>query len=323
MTLLFIFVLIAIGISFLCSILEAVILSCTPSFLHSIRQKKPRVYGNLKKLHVQIEKPLAAILSLNTFAHTIGAAGAGAQAQRLFGDKWLTLFSVMLTLAILFFSEIIPKSFGARYWKSLIPFAARILPLLVLITYPLVFISEKISLLIKGKKENRFTRDEIRASADIGFQEGTLSATEHRIFKSLMHFPAIEVSEILTKARNVKGLVSGMTTQEAFEQMKSVSFSRLPVYDPNQEVVRGYVLRDEVLMVQALDQNRPLDAIMKPIITVPGNFKIKTLFLRLLNRHEHIACVVNPDGGFQGIVTLEDVLETLLNHEIFDEMDQA
>ena len=174
MTLLIFFILLSIGVSFLCSMLEAVILSVTPSYLASLRENKPRLFERVQHLKSDIEKPLASILTFNTVAHTIGAAGAGAEVQRIFGSEVFALFSALLTFAILFFSEIIPKSIGAGSWKTLLPVSARILGPMIFISYPLVWLSEKVSLLFKTGREG-VSRDEIAAMADIGLNDGALA----------------------------------------------------------------------------------------------------------------------------------------------------
>lgn len=321
MTLLIVFIAIAVGVSFLCSILEAVILSCTPSYLESLRDTKPKTFKRASHLIQNIEKSLAAILSLNTFAHTIGAAGAGAQAQLVFGDKWMTLFSVALTLLILFASEIIPKSIGARFWKQLIGFSSRVLPPLVVLSYPLVIVSGWLSKLIKGKSKQTLSRNEIRAFADLGLRDGIISKNEHRIFRSLMLFPDQEVSSIQKDFDKVLWLPTDITTEEAFEKIKESSYSRIPIIDEETKTVEGYVLKDDILLIKALDQKRNLESLKKRILKIDPQMKIETLFVRLLNRHEHIAAVIDEHGDFLGIVSLEDVIETMLDKEIFDEMD--
>jgi len=321
MLLLILYISLAVAVSFLCSILEAVILSCSPSYLESLKVQKPKVYERISSLILNIEKSLAAILSLNTFAHTIGAAGAGAQAQRVFGNEWMTAFSVLLTLVILFVSEIIPKSIGARFWRQLLGFASLVLPILVFASYPLVVISGWLSKMIKGQGRQKLSREEMKAFADIGLRDGILSPDEHRILRSLMLLPNQAVKEIQTPFQQLFFLSTELDTDQAFEKAKSTSFSRIPIVDMPTQTVAGYVLKDDILLIKALDQNRSLESLKKPIIQIDPDMAVERLFIRLLNRHEHIAAVVDQSGQLQGLVTLEDVIELVIDKKIFDETD--
>lgn len=316
------FVAVAIILSFLCSILEAVILSCTPSYVESLKEKSPQAYRRIQSLHSNIERPLAAILTVNTFAHTIGATGAGAQAQLVFDNKWITVFSIVLTLAILFLSEILPKSIGARYWKSLLSFSAWILPKLIIVSYPLVVISEWMSRFIKGKKVPKISREEVQAFTNIGLNDGTLSLMEHNIFKNIINFPQIKIQEVMTKAQMVVGFSEDSTTEEIFGDVEKTPYSRLLLFGNDQNEVSGYVLRDDILLVKALDKTIPLKNLMKPMMKVPSAQNLRAVFLRMLKRRQHIAAVLDDQNQFVGIISLEDLLENLLDYDIIDELDQ-
>lgn len=320
MTLLILYIGVAVGISFLCSVLEAVLLSCTPSYLESLKASKPKLYKSCIELTTNIERSLAAILSLNTFAHTIGAAGAGAQAQIVFGDKWMSVFAVILTLVILIASEIIPKSIGARYWRNLLRFTSSVLPFLIVISYPLVIFSQWVSRLIKGSLSVKISRDEMKAFADLGLRDGSLSKDEHRIFKSMMLMPQQNVSQIMTPASRVEGFSADLKTDDIFDQVTKTPYSRLLLFDEG--LVDSYVLRDEVLLIKALDQNEDLEKIKKTILRVLPTTKIEAIFVRLINRHEHIAAVADIDNNFMGVITLEDVFEKMLDKQILDELDR-
>lgn len=297
-------------------------LSCTPSYVESLQKTAPRTYKSIKSLHENIEKPLAAILTLNTFSHTIGATGAGAQVQILFGNEWMTLFSIILTLAILFLSEILPKSIGARYWPQLLPFAGLILPKLVVISYPLVVVSDWMSRLIKGNGKSKVSREEFRAFTDIGLHDGTLSPVEHKIFHSIISFPESKIRDIMTPAKKVVGFYENTTAEEAFNIIKETQFSRLLLFGQNRDEVDGYVLRDDLLLNRALDKDEPIGNMMKPIFRVPDTMNVRSVFLRMLSKRQHIAAVLDDQSQFVGVVSLEDLLETLLDFEIVDELDR-
>lgn len=320
---LILFVALAVGVSFVCSILEAVILSCTPSYVESIRHTRPADFERIEKLHSNIEKPLAAILALNTFAHTVGATGAGAQAQIYFGNEWMTLFSVALTLAILFLSEILPKSMGARYWRELLPWASRILPRLVLVTYPLVVISQWMSQLFKGKSEEKVTRAEIQAFSDIGLNQGALSPMEYKIFRSVIELPQKVLSELMTPAEQVAGLMEDQSLDEAFDFTQKTPYSRLIVFGHNRDEIEGYILRDDILLAKALGKNCSLLDLLKPILRLPHQPNLRSVLVRMLKNDDHIAAVLDDQNHFVGIVSLEDLLEALIDQDIIDEMDRT
>ncbi|OIQ17167.1 MAG: hypothetical protein BM556_13215 [Bacteriovorax sp. MedPE-SWde] len=322
MKILILYICLAIGISFICSILEAVILSVTPNYLESIRSTRPKEFQDLNPLRANIERPLASILTINTFAHTIGAAGAGAQAQEVFGNKWITVFSIILTLGILFFSEIIPKSIGANYWKSLTPFASKILPPMIIITYPLVITSEYLTKFLFPKELEKTSRSEIQAIVELGLRDGALELSEYNLLKQLMEFKHITAVEVMTKSENVIGLEANMTSKEISDKVVKIHNSRLLVFGVHHDDLKGYVLKSELLNEIALKKEVDLHELSKPILIVPTYVRLKTLFFRLLERKEHICAVVDDYGTFVGIVTLENIIEALLGLDIIDEFDK-
>ncbi|MDZ7717277.1 MAG: hemolysin family protein [Balneolaceae bacterium] len=323
MGLLLFYLALAIGVSFLCSILEAVLLSITPSYI-AVLEKQGHASGNiLRSLKKDIDRPLSAILSLNTIAHTIGAAGVGAQAQVVFGNAYVTATSIILTLAILIFSEIIPKTLGATYWKKLSGFAAKTTKGLIIITYPLVLLSKGITnLLSSEEKQPSVSREEFSALADIGHKEGIFEEEESNIFKNLIRFNSLRVKDIMTPRIVVVKFPEDLTIQEVMSSKDDLRVSRIPVYGKNEEDITGYVLKNDIyLNYSEGNEEKKLKDIKREVLILPENISIKTLFERLLESQEHIAVVVDEYGGFSGVVTMEDVVETLLGMEIVDEID--
>lgn len=321
MELLVFYILLSIGVSFICSILEAVILSITPNYLETVKSKDPVIYRQLRPLREEVEKPLASILTINTFAHTIGAAGAGAQAQAVFGNEWFTVFSIVLTFGILILSEIIPKSIGAHYWKQLAPTASKILPPMIYITYPVVYMSDLIARFFKGDGLVKTSRDEIKAIVEMGLRDGAIEVTEYRILKKLMEFRNLKSEDILTHKSKVTGIF--LEDEKTFdkETLLNISYSRLPVFGSGFEDIKGYLLKGELLVTLAKQGKLDPESVVKPMLIVPSYIPVKTVFFRLLDRKEHMCAVVDDFGVFMGIITLENILEALLGVDIVDEFD--
>lgn len=323
MTLLLIYVLFALGVSFACSIMEAVVLSVTPAYVAVWEKKAPAVGARMRRLESNIDRPLAAVLSLNTIAHTGGAAGAGAQAANVYGDAIIGLFSAVLTLLILVLSEIIPKSLGARYWRDLAPAVTRVLEPLTWLLYPLVELSRLLTTLVsRSRAQPEFDRDELAALAEIGRREGVMGDWEIRILKSLLRFSVVRVADIMTPRTVVFALPQSHTTGEALEEAGSARFSRIPVFEKSIDDVTGYVLKDEILLHASEGRSDvTLDRIRRDFVVVPASMSLPRLFETLLASAEHLALVVDEWGGTHGIVSMEDVIETLLGLEIVDEAD--
>lgn len=301
--------------------LEAVLLSITPSYLQSLRGVQPKLYTRLAFLKSDIDRPLAAILSFNTVAHTIGAAGAGAEAQKLFGSEALAIFSALLTIAILVLSEIIPKSIGASYWKNLVPLTSKILPILIYLSLPLVWMSEFLTKIFKSGHAPQVSREEISAVADIGLHDGVIEKAEHQFLKNLMLFKGIKVSKVMTPKHEVYGLHVGSSIEEAFKKDNDNDYSRIPLFGVDQDDLRGYILRAQMLKAKAEGLSASLGELSKPMLIVNDRLTVNKLFFKLLERREHIAAVVTEGGQFSGIVTMEDLIETMLGLEIMDELD--
>ncbi len=323
MVLLIVYLLIAVGVSFLCSILEAVILSVSPSFIALKEQEGAKSGKILTKLKRDIDRPLSAILSLNTIAHTVGAAGVGAQAQVVFGNAYVSITSAILTLVILVFSEIIPKTLGATYWKELSGFAARVTQFLIVLTYPLVLLSKIITAWLSPEEKNAtLSREEFSVMADIGVEEGVFEEGESKIFKNLIRFSSLRVSDIMTPRIVVARFHEDSTVEEALSKQEKLIFSRFPIYGKTDEDIRGYVLKNDLYKMLSQDRgSAQLKEIRRDILIFPESMKLKGAFERIIEQQEHIAIIVDEYGGFSGIVTMEDMVETLLGLEIVDEID--
>jgi CBS domain containing-hemolysin-like protein len=326
MTLLILYLSLAILVSFLCSILEAVILSITPSFIEAQEQKGSRMGKKLKAMKANIDRPLAAILSLNTIAHTVGAAGVGAQATKVFGDAYVGWISAGLTFLILVFSEIIPKTLGASFWRSLVSFAVNALSVMIFILYPLVLLSQGVTYILSRnrKQQNLVSRAEVSAMADIGHKEGIFEEGESRILKNLIRFKSIQVENIMTPRTVVVAAQEDMTLAELFQDKGFFRFSRIPVYSENIDNITGYIHKHDILDNLANDNHRmKLKDIRRKMLVVTKNLSIPDLFEEMMREKEQVALAVDDFGGMAGIVTVEDVLETLLGMEIVDEFDSA
>jgi len=277
----------------------------------------------LRTLKKDIDQPLAAILSLNTIAHTIGAAGVGAQAQLVFGNAYVTLTSIVLTLLILVFSEIIPKTLGATYWKKLSGFTARTTKGLIVISYPFVLLSKGITKLLSSEDNlPSISREEIGAMADLGHREGIFEKEESNIMRNLIKFSSLKVDDIMTPRIVVIKYPEENTIKDVLSEKEELTVSRVPVYGLSDEDITGYVLKNDMyLELSKGNDDTKLKDLKRDILIVPEMSSIKDLFEKLLNSQDHIAIVVDEYGGFSGVVTMEDVIETLFGMEIVDEID--
>ena len=329
MTLLIVFIVLAIGVSFLCSIMEAVLLSVTPAYVGAKEETAPDTAARLKALKADVDRPLSAILTLNTFAHTVGATGAGAQAAAIWGGQnvWIFtavgVFSFVLTLGILVLSELIPKTLGAVYWRGLAPITARALSgtVWLLKWTGLIWMSQMITKLIaRGEKEGAVSREELAALAQIGTEEGVFDAAEGRILDSLFRFRTLTVKDVMTPRTVMVAYPEATPLAEIAGDGQP--FSRLPLYGASRDSVTGFVLRDEVLAAVADGRaDDPAAAVRRDVLTVPDSLPLPQAFERFLDERQHLAVVVGEYGGTAGVVTVEDVVETLLGTEIMDEVD--
>lgn len=323
MALLFAYLFLALFVSFTCSIMEAVLLSTPSSFLIVKQEAGNKWAGTFLELKNNIDKPLSAILSLNTVAHTIGAAGVGAQAVKIWGEASFGIVSAILTILILIITEIIPKTIGARFWRKLAIFSAFTIRLMMLITYPLVLLSALITkLFTRNKGEKTVSREELAALASIGANEGIFTESEFNIIQNILKLKKIRVTQIMTPRVVVVLANENIALNEFLKNKDYLKFSRIPVFAGNDENITGYVLRQSVFEKLAEDKHdQLLKDIKREIVIAPNTIELFPLWEKLLAAKEHIALIVDEYGGMDGIVTMEDIIETVLGLEILDEKD--
>lgn len=317
-------IILALGFSFLCSIAEAALLSVTPSYVESMRSKRPKHAESLRRLKIEnVDRSLAAILTLNTIAHTVGAILSGAKATVVFGSAWFGLFSAIMTLMILFFSEIVPKTLGAVYWKQLIGPTTLFVQTLIWSLYPIVWVSERLTQWVsRGKKAHAFSRDELISMARIGEASGSMPTSESRILKNLFRLGTLSAQDIMTPRTVIASLPEGLSIADALDTATERPFSRLPLYRGDKDQITGFVLRTDVLMSYAKSNGETaLNTIRRDIMTVHDSIALSELFDQFLKKRLHIAVVLDEYGGTKGLVTLEDLVETLIGIEIIDETD--
>ena len=316
----------ALSISFLCSVLEAVLLS-TPMSYASMLEKEGRPGAQLLKKYKQdIDKPIAAILSLNTISHTVGAAGVGAQSETVFGSQFFAVTSAVLTLLILVFSEIIPKTIGAAYWRSMAIPCARVIHILVIITYPLVLMSELITHIFSGRKQQAsVSREEVSAMVTVGAEEGVFEKKENSMIQNMLRLDDVKAREIMTPSSVVEMAEESMTLREFYQNDAYRQFSRIPVYnEENDDYIQGYVLRQTILEKLSEDKfDLRLSDILRPVLSFQETESVATIWEKLLAKKEHISVIIDEYGCFRGLVTMEDVIETMLGTEIVDEKDKV
>ncbi|AWB66325.1 transporter [Saccharobesus litoralis] len=322
MTLLFIYLAVAIGVSFLCSILEAVLLSVTPSYIEKMKSESPRAGNQLMQTKNSMDESLSSILILNTFAHTMGAAGVGSQAVQVFGHEWETLIAVLLTLVILYCSEIIPKTLGATFWQRLAIPSAFVISALVKIVYPLVWVSTGITKLFSKNADNEITRDEIIALASLSHKDGVLFSQENAYLSNVLTLRDKTTDQILTPRTVVHMLDENTTVTEALNNPDTGQFSRIPVYADNKDNVTGKVIRIDLFDAERNGKgNDPIANYIKPIFRVSDKLSVHKLLDLFIKRNAHLFLVEDEFGQTEGVVTLEDAIETLIGREIVDERD--
>jgi CBS domain containing-hemolysin-like protein len=324
MTLLVLYGVLAIGVSFLCSLLEASLLSVPRGHVEVLAESGHRMGKLLKRMKDDIDRPLAAILTLNTIAHTVGAAGVGAEVGMLYGDVWVGFASGVMTLLILVLSEIIPKTLGAVHAKSLSSFTAATTQFLMWICLPLLFLLEQMNRLIGGKKQEQISRAELATTLRMGHEGGALSADELRVAQNVLALRGVRVEKILTPRTVVFAIQADEKIVEVLEKHRPIRFSRIPIYDATLDGADRYVTRHDLR--HAIDMGRGEDSvasIARPMPHVPELATVSDALGQALSSRHQIMSVVDEYGGLAGIVTLEDLIETLLGIEIVDETDPA
>ncbi|WP_171040309.1 hemolysin family protein [Pseudoalteromonas sp. S2755] len=315
----------AIAISFICSVMEAVLLSITPSHIGILKQENDALASRVQRLKDNIDQPLSAILTLNTVAHTAGAAGVGAQAAVVFSDAAVGIASAVMTLLVLVLSEIIPKTLGATYWRGLTPIVSSALIWLVRILKPFVWMSDQLTKVI-GRKEDEahYIRQEIEAMAEIGSEAGALHQDETETIRSLLRFRHAKLESIMTPRTVLFKVHKDMTVHEYLSEHGSVAFSRVLVFDKNTDDIIGFVHKNDIMLAyHRLGEDYKIGKLSRPLYTVPETLAAPELFKALLAKRLHIALVIDEYGDVQGIVTLEDLLESLMGMDIVDEREQT
>ena len=322
--LLIFYVVLALATSFLCSIAEAVLLSITPSYIETLKPENPKLAEKLLALKVEkIDQSLAAILTLNTIAHTVGAIGAGAQATAVFGSAWFGVFSAVMTLMVLIISEIIPKTIGAVYWQKLTGATVWYVNALVKLLYPLVWLSELLTKFIShGHHSPTISRDEFLAMARASEATGEIQDSESRIINNLLQLRSLKITDIMTPATVISALQEESLVTEAVEEIKGKPFSRWPIYGNDINDIKGFVLRSDILLKHAEnDHESPIHSFKRDIKGVPTSMHASRLLELFLTEKHHVVIVIDEHGSTRGLVSLEDVIETLIGVEIVDESD--
>jgi len=322
--LLILYLLLALGVSFLCSLTESGLLSLSRARVAAMARAGRPSGRILERMKDNVERPLAAILTLNTVAHTIGAAGVGAQAYVVFGSAWVAATSIVLTILILVFSEIIPKTLGVVYAGRLAPFTAYTITGMIYLSYPLVIVFQNLSRLLGRRHEQKLTREEFAVIAELGQTEGALLEKEHRVIHNLLRLRKIRVQDVMTPRTVVFMLQKDLTVGQALDQYAPLRFARIPIYGDDSDDVVGVVLRHDLdaTLREGRDQCA-LEEIARPIHAVPEHAPLDGVLDEFVRRRSQLFLAVDEHGGTAGIITLEDAIETLLGAEIVDETDQV
>lgn len=317
MSLLIAFVVLSISISFICSVLEAALLSITPSYIAQLKLANPKQHQRLSALKDRIDQPLAAILTLNTVAHTVGATGVGAQVIVVFGDGYLGIASAIMTILILILSEIIPKTIGARYWRRIAPFLPPLLNGMILILKPFIWLSDQVMKVFGGHAPEHDLRQEIKALSILGRELGKLDGDEQRVIANILDLHDIRVKDIMTPRTVCESIEPDAKIAGFADEIKTGKFSRYPVIDEG-EAPLGLLFRYDIINA---DLEQTASAIMKPVTVVSDLLDVENLMTQFLQQRQHMFLVYDEYGSWLGLVTMEDVIEAILGKPIMDEMD--
>ena len=322
MTLLIIYLLLTMSISFLCSLLESVLMSTPISYISMKEEEGDRNAALFMKYKQDPDRPLSAILSLNTIANTLGAAAVGHQATQLSGDHWFGVISAAMTFLILVFSEIVPKTIGTTHWKGLL-WLSRIMKVLVFVLFPIVWLVDKIHDTITSEDPDLgISREEVSAMANMGEEEGVLDNSENKVIQNIIKLDDIKAYDVMTPRVVAAIAPESMTLKQFYKQEDLSHNSRIPVYSDSPEFITGYVMRYDVLENLAEDKfDMRLKSIKRKIAAFHEETAVGDIWESLLKTRDQIACIIDDYGCFQGIITLEDIMETILGMEIIDEND--
>ena len=322
MGLLIIYLLLTMGISFLCSLLESVLMSTPISYITMKEDEGDKNAALFMKFKQDPDRPLSAILSLNTIANTLGAAAVGHQATLLTGDHWFGIISALMTILILVFSEIVPKTIGTSHWKDLM-WLARVMKFLVYLLYPVVWLIEKLHNTISDEDPDLgISREEVSAMANMGEEEGVLDNSENKVIQNIIKLDDIKAYDVMTPRVVAAIAPESMTLKEFYKQEELSHNSRIPVYSDSPEFITGYILRYDALENLAEDKfDMRLRTIKRKIAAFHEEMAVSDIWESLLKTKDQIACIIDDYGCFQGIITLEDIMETILGMEIIDEND--
>ena len=319
------YMLLALVVSSICSVLEATILSTPITFINTLEQQGAKGAARLKKLKTDIDRPISAILIVNTIANTVGASLVGAEAAKLFQSTGVGIVSGLFTFLILVFSEIIPKTIGSNYWRNLAVPASAVIQGMIYITYPIVWLMEKFTHLLTDDSAPSVSREEVVAMVSTGAEEGVLEKEENKMIQNLLKLDDVTAHEIMTPSSVVTMAESSQTIREFYNSDDFAKFSRIPLYEEeNDDYITGYVLKQEILEKLAQDKfNIKLKDLARPILSFNEDESVSNIWEKLLEKKEHISVIIDEYGSMRGIVTMEDVIETMLGFEIVDEKDEV
>lgn len=312
------FAALAVIISFICSVLEASLLSIVPSYIAQLEDKKPKLFAKLSDMKEHIQEPLAAILSLNTIANTVGATGVGAEVSRLYGQNYIGVASGIMTFLILTLSEILPKSIGARYWKNIIPVLVPTLSLLTIIMRPFIWLSNIITYGFNNTDDCSNTREEIKALSRMGQAAKVIDDVEYRILTNTMRLKQINIEDVMTPRTVVRTVKPDMTIKEFDDFLKTAPFSRFPIIDESKQIFKGYIHKSSSFKAKDTDKVKKYSCDMR---SFSPEAKLQDVLSAMLEDHNHMSLVVDQLGTWIGIITLEDIIETIIGKEIVDETD--
>jgi len=324
-TLLILYAGLALVVSFLCSLLESVLLSMSQSYIQVMqneKQKAGEIWSRLKDN--DSVRPLTAILTLNTIAHTVGAVGVGSVVHQEYGNEWVAIASAILTVAVLLLSEILPKTIGSAYWKKLAIPTAHVTNVLTRALTIIVVPIEWFRKMLPQAQKTTVTRDELAVLADIGEEEGTIEEDEEKVIVNLLRLAEINIKEIMTPRVVVTAFPAEYSVFQVLEEHPVLRVSRIPVYGENIDELLGFVIRSEILRAASKDQwEKKLSELMKPLEFINEADSVDQVLDIFIKKRQQIMAVTDEFGGMSGVVTLEDAIETLLGEEIVDETDEA